>query len=169
MIHLPIRLIAAAVLALSVAAIGCSRDEPEPQPQPVPEKKVVFHPKPPTVAPRTSAAPIGAPVGAATDPFGNPHFVPTAPPETLAKHAMPPSGPASTDVEAWTTGQAAFKHYATMNGFSEEATQSFFLKHMADNGDHFRMMMFGVLPGGPRYIAIKVYKDGRVEVLPDEM
>lgn len=153
----------AAALALSVAAIGCSRDEPLPE-------KVVAPVKVAKVAPRTVAPVPTAPVVAGpVDPFGNPVQATTGPPEVLVKETLPPAGPVGTDVEAWQTGEAAFKHYASMNGFSDETTKSFFLKHIANNGDHYRLMMFGVLPGGPRYIAVKVFRDGRTEVLPDEM
>lgn len=159
MIRLSIRSALVATIVLSLAAIGCSRDEPAPD-------KAAVRPQPAKAVPRTAAPPIVA----KADPFGNPAQTTSGPPEVLAKEALPPAaGPVGTDFEAWKSGEAAFKHYATMNGFSEEATKSFFLKHLVDNGDHYRLMMFGVLPGGPRYIAVKVYKDGRAEVLPDEM
>lgn len=159
MTQLSTRLALAAALALSLAAIGCSRDKPEPV--------KVAAPKP---APKVVQPTATPPVVQQADPFGNTVPAPTGPAETLAKEALPPAaGPVGTDFEAWKAGEAAFKHYAVMNGFTEEATKSFFLKHIANNGDHYRLMMFGVLPGGPRYIAIKVYKDGRAEVLPDEM
>lgn len=155
--RLPARLALAAVLALSIAAIGCSRDEPE---------KKVAAPVPKT-APRPNAAtPVPPP---RAEPFAPTVPPPSGPAEVLVKETLPTAGPVANDVEAWQAGEAAFKHYASMNGFSEEATKSFFLKHIADNGDHFRLMMFGVLPGGPRYIAVKVYRNGRTEVLPDEM
>ncbi len=158
MTHVSTRLAIAAALALSLTAIGCSRDKPEPV--------KVAAPKPAKVEQRTATPPFVE----RADPFGNTVPAPTGPAEILAKEALPPaSGPVATDFEAWKAGEAAFKYYATMNGFTEEATKSFFLKHIADNGDHYRLMMFGVLPGGPRYIAVKVYKDGRAEVLPDEM
>ncbi len=160
MIPISQRLVAVAALALSLATIGCSRDEPAPEP-----KAVATRPAPAKVA--TPA--FTPPVVAATDPFGKPIIEPTGPAETLVKEELPTTGPVATDFEAWKAGEAAFKYYASANGFTEEATKSFFLKHIADNGDHYRLMMFGVLPGGPRYIAVKVYKDGRAEVLPDEM
>jgi len=159
MTHASPRVAVVAVLALSLAAIGCSRDEPAPV-------SVAAKPKPAKVERRTASPPIVERV----DPFAPTVPPPSGPPEQLAKEALPPAaGPVGTDFEAWKAGEAAFKHYASMNGFSEEATKSFFLKHIANNGDHYRLMMFGVLPGGPRYIAVKVYKDGRAEVLPDEM
>lgn len=158
MIRLSPRLTVVATLALSLAAVGCSRDEPAPE-------KVAARPKPAQVVTRT-ATPVVVAQGDAFTPTVPP---PSAPPEQLIKEALPAAGPVGTDFEAWKAGEAAFKHYATMNGFTEEATKSFFLKHIANNGDHYRLMMFGVLPGGPRYIAVKVYKDGRAEVLPDEM
>jgi len=159
MTRLPVRLTLAGALGLSIRSLGCSRDEPE--------KKVVAPAKPARTATRAGVA----------TPVPPPHhepFAPTVPPpsgpaEVLVKEDLPAAGPVRNDVEAWQAGEAAFKHYASMNGFSEEATKSFFLKHVANNGDHFRLMMFGVLPGGPRYIAVKVYRDGRTEVLPDEM
>ena len=157
--RLPARLTLAAVLALSIATLGCSRDEPE--------KKVVAPPRAAKVLPPpVRATPV---MPSSTDPFAPTVPPPSGPAEVLVKEALPPAGPVANDLEAWQAGEAAFKHYASMNGFSEEATKSFFLKHLANNGDHFRLMMFGVLPGGPRYIAIKVYRDGRTEVLPDEM
>ncbi len=160
MIQLPARLTLVAVLALVFAATGCSRDEPE--------KKVVA----PVEQPAKVAMPAVAPTPvapAAVDPFGHAPYVPTAPPEALVKETLPTAGPVANDEEAWRAGEAAFKHYASVNGFGEEATKSFFLKHIANNDDHYRLMMFGVLAGGPRYIAVKVYRDGRTEVLPDEM
>ncbi len=158
MIQLPARLTLVAVLAL-VFATGCSRDEPE--------KKVVAPAEPAKTAPRTApATPVPPPNH---EPFPLTVPPPSGPHEVLVKEALPATGPVANDEEAWRAGEAAFKHYASVNGFGEEATKSFFLKHIAKNDDHYRLMMFGVLAGGPRYIAVKVYRDGRTEVLPDEM
>jgi len=152
-------LLAIALLGIGVA--GCSRDEPEPRtPAPAPKPKVVAAP---------AERPTQAPLAQSSEPFPLTVPPPSAPPEVLVREDLPTAGPVVDEQGAWKAGEAAFKHYATMNGFSDEATKSFFLKHIANNSDHFRLMMFGVLPGGPRYIAVKVYRDGRTEVLPDEM
>ncbi len=159
-IHRPVLAVATAVaaaVALSLSATSCSREEPEaPKVEaPVKAEKVERRTATPVV--------IGAP------PVNLEPPVTSGPAEVLVKEQLPTAGPVGNEQEAWTAGEAAFKHYASMNGFSDEATKSFFLKHIAAHTDHFRLMMFGVLPGGPRYIAVKVYRDGRTEILPDEM
>ncbi len=160
MISNKIHVALAVALAAAVMTASCSKKEEAEAPVVV-EKKVARVKAPP---PRSAAPAVVNP-----EPFALTVPPPSGPPEELVKEALPTAGPVANDQEAWQAGQAAFEYYAQTNGFSKEATKSFFLKHIANNGDHFRLMMFGVLPGGPRYIAVKVYRDGRTEVLPDEM
>lgn len=154
-----------ALLAASLLLVACSRDEePKPVPPPVP---VAVAQAPET---RSATPVVPAPANVMVDPFGNPVRQDSGTPEVLVKEMLPASfGPVATKEEAWKTGEAALKHYGSMNGFTEEDFKTFYLKHAVENADHFRLMMFGVLPGGSRYIAIKVYRDGRAELLPDEM
>lgn len=154
-----IRVALAASLAAAVMVAGCSKKEEPAEPAVVEQKSA------PVKAPQRTATP--AVVNAVPFPSGFP--LPSGPPEALVKESLPPAGPVASDYEASQTGQAAFEHYAQLNGFSEESVKSFVVKQVVNNGDHFRLMMFGSLPGGARYIAVKVYRDGRTEVLPDEM
>lgn len=161
MISSRIHVALAASLAAAVLMAGCSKKE-EPEAPAVVEQKPKIVKAPP---PQRSATPVVV----NHEPFELTVPPPSGPPEELVKESLPTAGPVASDHEAWQAGRAAFEYYAQANGFPEEATKSFFLKHVANNGDHYRLMMFGVLPGGPRYIAVKVYRDGRTEVLPDEM
>lgn len=129
-------------------------------------------PAPATAKNEPAAAPAPAPAAPDPAPVASPTPAPpSAPQESFATKAATAAIPADAIggspvgnmQEAWVRGNEALKKYCADNGME---CSSFFTKESpVETGGFWTMQFFGEANGEPMYVGVRVYTDGRAEVI----
>lgn len=149
-----IRLLCLSLLAASGLA-ACGGETPPapaaPQPQPV----AAPAPPPPATAP-TAPPPPPASTGA-QESFATKQATAAIPADAIG------GSPVTNMPDAWTRGNEALKKYCADNGID---CASFFTKESpVETNGYWTMQFFGDPNGQAMYVGVRVYPDGRAEIV----
>lgn len=153
---------------LSATTLGACGGGPAPAPAPpAAEEKPVAE-----TAPPTAAAPAAAPVTSVPTPSPAPAVSGASREQEsfatkAASAAIPADAIGGTPIanieEAWERGQQALEKYCSDNAMP---CDSFYVKESPqETGGYFTMQFFGAPNNNPMYIGVRIYQDGRAEVI----
>jgi hypothetical protein len=153
----------AALLAASTLS-ACGGD-PAPVVPPAAEKPVAEQPSAPAPAPPAGMVPTPAPSPAPTAPGPPPaqeSFATKAATAAIPADAIGGS-PVANVADAWVRGHEALKKYCGDNAMP---CDSFYVKESPqETSGYYTMQFFGAPNNDPMYIGVRIYPDGRAEIV----
>lgn len=155
-----IRLASLSLIAVAGLA-ACGGETPPAPAAPKPEPVAEAAP-PPAAAPAPAPVPAAAPSPAATQTGEQESFSTKQAAAAIPADAIGGS-PVTNMPDAWTRGNEALKKYCADNGIN---CVNFFTKESpVETSGYWTMQFFGDIDGQPAYVGVRVFPDGRAEVV----
>jgi hypothetical protein len=145
------------LLALICAATLAACGGETPQAPATAKSEPAAEPTPAPAAPAPVATPAPAPPSGPQESFSTKAATAAIPAEAIG------GSPVTNMQEAWVRGNEALKKYCADNGME---CGSFFTKESpVETGGYWTMQFFGEANGEAMYVGVRVYTDGRAEVI----